>query len=206
MHHHQLPSKRAWGLFALILLSASLILWAAPAEQTLGSGITSVYLHVSLIWAGMTGLVVAELLGLVLLITGRDSLQSWTLHIAWIGLAFYAAGFAMSVLASIVNWGGVFWQEPRNVTAFNVMGLTLIVQIVIGWLPQPRLRGLLHMLPAGFLIYATLITPLVLHPGSAARSSPSLAIQATFLSLFFLCALAAAWLVWHWSRPTPKPR
>ena len=52
---------------------AALLLWLAPAEQTLGSGITSVYVHVALTWTGMTGLIIAAVLGLAPII----HISSW---------------------------------------------------------------------------------------------------------------------------------
>ena len=98
-------------------------------------------------------------------------------------------------MAAIVNWGGVFWQEPRNVAMFKVVAVTLIIQIVTGWPLSVRLKGALYTLPAAFLIWSVLLTPLVLHPQNPAQTSPSLAIRASFFGLFALAALAAAWLV-----------
>lgn len=189
----------SWFIPAGLAILAVIILYLAPDEATLGSGITSVYLHVGLIWTGITGLIVAGLLGLISAVANRPGWAKWARSAGWIGLGFFAAGFGMSVIAAIENWGGVFWQEPRNATALNVIAITLIVQVAVVLLPASRWMPLVHLLPAGVLIFGTAITPLVLHPPDAATSAP-LPIQGTFVSLYLLTLLFAAWLMLRLNR------
>lgn len=185
----------SWLALAGIVALAALLLWLAPAEQTLGTGITSVYVHVALTWTGMTGLVIAGLLGLAAAVAGRPGLQDWAHLVAWVGLGAFFAGLAMSAVAAGINWGNVFWREPRFNSALQILALGIIVQVA-NTLPIPyRLRGLLQAVPAGILVWLTSITPLVLHPGNAARTSPSAAIRFTFLGLYILCCLAGTWIV-----------
>ncbi|UCG24837.1 MAG: hypothetical protein JSW55_02225 [Chloroflexota bacterium] len=199
---------RAWWLMlGGIVVLAAVVLWLAPAEQTLGSGITSVYVHVALTWSGMTGLIVAAALGLAAALLGRSGWQDWGHVVGWVGLGMFAAGLIMSAVAAGINWGNVFWQEPRFNSALQILAVGLIVQVVNS-LPLPyRLRGLLQALPAALLIWLTMITPLVLHPGNAARTSPSAAIRFTFIGLYVLCCLAGAWIVLairrHWPADGP---
>ncbi len=186
--------KSIWVLGGIVAVAALLLL-LAPAERTLGSGITSVYVHVALTWTGMAGLTIAALLGLLAAILARPALQDWGYATAGVGLVMFAAGLAMSALAAGINWGNVFWQEPRFNSALQILAVGLVVQVVNG-LPVPyRLRGLLQALPAAVLLWLTSATPLILHPGNAARSSPSWAIRLTFFGLFALCCLAGAWIV-----------
>jgi hypothetical protein len=195
MQSDVVSGRALWLVLCGIVVLAALLLWLAPAEQTLGSGITSVYVHVALTWAGMTGLIVAAVLGLAAAVLGRPGWQDWGHVIAWVGLGMFAAGLVMSAVAAGINWGNVFWQEPRFNSALQILAVGLIVQIVNS-LPLPyRLRGLLQALPAALLLWLTVITPLVLHPGNAARTSPSAAIRFTFFGLFVLCCLAGAWIV-----------
>jgi hypothetical protein len=185
----------SWLALGAIVVLAALLLRLAPAEQTLGSGITSVYVHVALTWAGMTGLTVAAALGLAAAILGRPKLQDWAHVIAWVGLGSFAAGLVMSAMAAGINWGNVFWQEPRFNSALQILAVGLIVQVINNFPTTYRLRGLIQALPAAILIWLTTVTPLVLHPGNAARSSPSTAIRFTFLGLYILCCLAGIWIV-----------
>jgi hypothetical protein len=115
--------------------------------------------------------------------------------IAWVGLGSFAAGLIMSALAAGINWGNVFWQEPRFNSALQILAVGLIIQVINAFPISYRLRGLLQAFPAAILIWLTTVTPLVLHPGNAARSSPSTAIRFTFLGLYILCCLAGIWIV-----------
>jgi len=202
MLNHLDNQKKGWLFWGAILIAAVLVLWFAPEEQTLGGGIRSVYVHVALIWTGMASLAVAGLLGLVIFVGAYERLAPWMDKISWVGLAFYAAGLGMSILASKVNWGNVFWQEPRMRTALNMLAVVIIIEVANSWLPWPRLRGLLNVGLIVILAWSTLSAPLVLHPRNPISGSSSATIQLTFLSLFALCAIAVVWIVWHWRAGT----
>lgn len=190
-------SQVSWVVLLGVVITAVFLLYLAPEERTLGAGIRAVYVHVSLIWTGLAGLVVAGLMGLALLITGQPRLAAWLPTVGWVGFAFYAAGVAMSAVASKVNWGNIFWQEPRMMVALNNLALTLLVLALNVWLPWPRLRGLLHAVLPLAIVWSTRRAPLVLHPQNPIFSSEAVGIQAAFLGLFGLTAVIAAWIVWR---------
>lgn len=183
-----------------LLVTAAIVVWLAPQEKTLGQGIRSVYVHVALTWVGMIGLTLGGLLGLVTMFWANARVSTWMQVIGWVGLAFYAAGLITSALASIANWGNVFWQEPRMRAALNVFAVALVVEVLVSWVPWLRVRGLLSFGLAILLGWSTFTAPLVLHPRNAVRASSSIPIQLTFLSLTLLCGAAAAWIAWHLKR------
>lgn len=194
-------SKTKPTILGGIILLASLLLWFAPLERTLGAGIKIVYIHVALIWTGMTGLALLGILGLGILLTAQQKLQAWTQTIGWVALGFFAAGIGISTIAAKVNWGAVFWQEPRTVAMLQVLAVGIIVQVANSWPIWPRLKGLFSVLVVAFLSWSLLNTPLVLHPRNPARTSPSLGIQLSFFGLFLLSCLAASWLVLYFQQP-----
>jgi len=55
-----------WGIVVVFLL-AGVVTIAAPAEQTLGSGIRPVYVHVGLTWTGTAVFLLAAVLGVLVL-------------------------------------------------------------------------------------------------------------------------------------------
>ncbi len=184
-----------WYMIAFLIVSAGLLLWAAPSERTLGAGIKLVYVHVAMTWTGMLGLTLAGVIGLGVALLGRPPLLAWARKVGWTAGGFFAAGLLTSALAAWVNWGGVFWAEPRMQTALNGLVLALVALVASGWLPWRRAGGALLAVPPVFLAWSTSSATLVLHPRSPILSSSSPGIQLAFLGSFALCLAAAAWLV-----------
>ncbi|MCA9988170.1 MAG: hypothetical protein KDE59_27880 [Anaerolineales bacterium] len=191
--------RQPWPWLALggLLTAILFLLYLAPEEATLGSGIRSVYIHVALTWTGMAGFVLAGLLGLAVLATGSEQLLKWMQTLGWVAYGFYVAGVAMSTIASRVNWGAVFWQEPRMQAAFDSLAVATIIIVLNSWVPWVRVRGLLQAIIPAAVAWITYRAPLVLHPRNPIFSSEALGIQAAFIGLFLLVAATAGWLVWR---------
>lgn len=186
-----------YGVPVFILAAVAAIVWLAPEEKTLGPGIKSVYVHVALTWTGMTGLTIAGLLGIGAAITNGGRLSRWAQMAGWVAIGFFGAGLAMSMIAAKVNWGGVFWAEPRAQAAMRIVAFALIVQILCTWLRSVRLSGVLHVFATLFMLWTIFQAELVLHPRSPILTSESRSIQLTFASLFVLVAAGAGWTAWH---------
>lgn len=184
---------------------AVFLLYLAPEESTLGQGIKTVYMHVALTWTGMAGFVLAGLLGLAVLVTGNRRFAAWMQTLGWVAFGFYTAGIAMSALASKVNWGNVFWQEPRMMAAFNSLAVATIIMAVNIWIPWVRIRGALQALLPVIVFWLTYSAPLLLHPRNPISTSDSLGIKLAFGGMFMLTAAIAAWVVWLvWKRSSSR--
>ncbi|MBZ0298174.1 MAG: hypothetical protein K8J31_00430 [Anaerolineae bacterium] len=181
----------------LIIAIIALVVVLAPQEKTLGPGIKSVYVHVAFTWTGMLGLTLTGLLGVGALVTGRPRIQRWGQTLGWVAIALFATGLALSMLAAQINWGGIFWSEPRTTMALQIVSMALIVQILNSWIQPVRVKGVLHILAALFMTWRIMTTELILHPQSPILNSDSISIQLTFATLFLLVVTAAGWLVWR---------
>lgn len=193
-------SRPAWLALAAFVLAFVFIVIAGPAERTLGEAIRYVYVHVAFTKAGLWGFYLSGLLGLLILITGHAKLQSWAQLIAWAGFAFFLIGGIVSVFAGFATWGGFPLDEPRNRAMFTVFAITLIILVLNSWLPWIRLRGLLYVVLAGYVIWLIPNTPLVLHPGDAGGTSPSALIRWVFIILPLIAFLIGALLVYNIGR------
>ncbi|KAA3664663.1 MAG: hypothetical protein DWQ04_04565 [Chloroflexi bacterium] len=186
-----------WGV-AVLFVAAGIVAMTAPAEATLGNGIRTVYVHVGLTWAGTAVFLLTAILGLLVMFTSSRYLHDWMRPAGWVATAFYAAGVGMSMIASKVNWGAVFLQEPRMAAAINTLGIAVLIQIGASWFPWLRLRGFLNVVFIVLLYWVTYLAPLVLHPKDAASSSASSSgIRVTFLVLFGLFLAAALMTIWQ---------
>lgn len=183
-------------LLLCIVCLAALLVWLGPDEKTLGAGIKAVYVHVSLTWAGLAGFIVAGVLGVGTMIWQRHDVDRWRQTVGWVAFGFYLAGVAMSILASKINWGAVFWREPRMATSFNVLAVALVFLTANLLMPWRWLRGLLSALLPVLIIWANMRAALVLHPGNAVRASTAASIQLTFLAMFVLALAVEGILIW----------
>ena len=186
-----------WLLLGGLITAVVFLLYLAPEEATLGTGIRTVYIHVALTWTGMAGFILAGLLGLAVLITGNEKLVRWMQTLGWTAFGFYVAGVAMSAIASRVNWGGIFWQEPRMAAAFKSLAVATIIMVLNMWIPQVRVRGLLQAIIPVVVAWITYTAPKVLHPSNPIFSSEATGIQFAFIAMFLLFASIAAWIVWR---------
>lgn len=191
-------------------------LWAAPVEKTLGTGIKIVYLHVALIWSGMIGLLLAGVLGIWLLLaglrtaapvrSGPSRLWRGLRAVSWVGFGLFTLGTVVSLGAEIVNWGGIFWSEPRTASILQILAVAVIVQVLNNWPLDGRLQGLLNAGLAVFMVWSTGRAELVLHPNNPIGTSDSAGIQGTFYGLFILLTLMAIWLTgFLYPRVAPQP-
>lgn len=197
-------NKYAWLVPALTIVAAAFLVWRAPEERTIGAGIKIVYVHVSFTWAGMLGFCLAAVLGAILVVKPNQKIAAWNAVIAWVAWGWFAIGFLLSLWAAKVNWGAIYWQEPRVQAALHFLIISLCLMMVGRWLTSVRLRGALSAFLVFILMWSLLGTPLVMHPRSPIRASGSLAIKLTFLSMFLLSALAATWVAWYARIGRPK--
>lgn len=161
----------------------------------MGYGIRPVYVHVAFIWTGMLGMLAAGLLGLVLAVTNRAKWAGWMQTVGWVSFGFILASLAASIVAQLVNWNGIFWDEPRNQMIVRLVVAYLAILIANTWLPWLRLRGLVVAVAAGVMLGALRFTPNVLHPEDPIGNSSASGIQFTFLMLGGLGVMAAVWIV-----------
>ncbi|MCB9421162.1 MAG: hypothetical protein H6667_15275 [Ardenticatenaceae bacterium] len=187
-----------WIIPLALLLLMALLVWRAPVERSLGQGIKIVYVHVGLIWAGMLGFVVNGLLGLVTAVTNNKKLADWLHIIGLVSLVVFVVSVIVSLVAEQVNWGAVFWQEPRNTAVFSVTAVAIIVLVLNSWLPWRRVQGLLAAGLAVFAILTLPAAPMVMHPENPARTSSSMGIQYAFYGVFLLAVMISIWAVWYW--------
>jgi len=199
----RLKSREGIGASLLVLAVAALALaWAAPSDVTLAGTSKVVYLHGALVWTALLTLTVAGVLGLAaliaMLVKRGDLLHAWTLALGRTGLVFWLAYIPVSMLASRLAWNAVFLAEPRYTTAFRVLAIGLIVQVIIILVNRSAISSGLHTAQAVILWALLLSTPSVLHPNNPIlRSTPSIQF---FFGLIVLACGAAALQVARWWR------
>jgi hypothetical protein len=173
-----------------ILLSLFL-LWAAshlaPAEQTLGVNSGLVYLHGAWVWSALLIYAAAAAAGLIGLAARQTHWPAWSRALGWTGLAFWTVSLPMSLAVMQVNWGGLFFAEPRWRIPFTFVVVGLLMQIGLALVNRSSLTCLANILFFGALAFGLSRAGNVLHPDSPIFHTSSLGIRAYFGLLVVLC-------------------
>lgn len=175
------------------LLFTSFILFLvtslAPIERTLGEGARLVYFHGAWVWAGKFAFAAAAAVGLVGLVWKK---RSWLLSsrvLGWAGLVFWLTYLPLSLYVQQVNWGGIFWDEPRwrIPLMFGVAGLLLQGGLVL--LENLRFTSAANLVFGAALWWFLGSIQNVLHPDSPILQSNSVRIQIFFFLLVVFSVL-----------------
>lgn len=194
--------------FWLLLITLGFIIATtavAPLEKTLGARVRLVYLHGAWVWTGKVAFGLAGLAGLgVFLCANRRSFWSgWSLAFGRTGLFFWLTYLPLSLVVQQLNWGGIYWDEPRwrVPLAFGVAGALL--QIALTLFNHPRWTAMANLV-FGVVLWAGLARlENVLHPDSPIFGSGSQRIETFFLVLLFLTILLMIEVA-HWLNAHPR--
>lgn len=197
-------NRYPWLIPAGLMAAMAVVVWLAPAEQTLGQGIKVIYFHVALMWAGMIGLAAAGLMGVRIAVKDHIAVRRWMEALGWVGLGMFAAGVVISFWAAKINWGAVSLQEPKTAAGITFVAIGLIIKIIGGWINRPGIQGLFNAALIPLVLWSTTRSPQALHPQNAVGASTSPAIQLTFIGLLALALALEAWITWFWQKQTTK--
>lgn len=187
-------STRRNALLLLATVLAGAVAWAllAPLERSLGDRIRVVYLHASATWSGLIVLNLTGVAGLGAAFGVRESAAARWLPRTWLaGLAFFSAGFVLSLLAARQSWGAVYWAEPRVRASVAAIVLGILVYQG-GRTLSTRLRHLFWFAAAALMTIVVRVATLVLHPEQPIQETTPFGIRATFYGLAALMLVGAA--------------
>lgn len=208
MQLSQLSSRRVWEGLLLTLGLIILITAFAPLERTLGERARMVYFHGAWVWAGKVAFAAASTAGLVGLVRGSRKWHGASQALARTGMVFWLTYLPLSLWVQQVNWGGIFWDEPRWKVPlmFGVAGLLL--QVGLALVDDLRLSSAANLVFGIALWWALGTIQNVLHPDSPIFGSDSVRIQVFFIALLLLSVLFGGLLarIFYSLQPVRDPR
>ena len=188
--------KIYWLIPVVLLIAMAIVVWLSPEERTLGTRIKIVYIHVSFVWTGLTGILLTGLLSVWYLLRPSTKWLGKFLPVMSItSLIIFGIGFVLSLAAAKINWGAIPWTEPRAIGAMRILAMGLIIQVLAFWFPQYRLRAVLNI---GLLIFAGLTSATMrnaVHPTNPIFTSESNSFAIAVLTLTGLVMLLAWWVM-----------
>lgn len=179
-------NKIRWplALFTLVLIGGVTAL--APLERTLGANVRLVYLHGAWVWTGKVAFALAALAGLGGLLLRRSPWPESSLALGRAGLVFWLTYLPMSLLVQQLNWGGIFWDEPRWRVPFAFGVAAVLVQVALVLFNTPLLSCAAN-LGFGMALWVGLgNVQNVLHPDSPIFGSGAVTIEVFFVVLLGL--------------------
>ncbi len=181
-------TRTLWiALFGLLILTG-LVTFFGPAERSLGANLRLVTLHGAWVWAGKAAFAVSGLVGLAGLVSKerRPLLAGWSLALGRTGLVFWLTYLPMSLLVMQLNWGGLFFAEPRWQVPFAFGVAAVLLQAGLSVLRIDWLTCASN-LAFGVALWAALGSATnVLHPDSPIFGGGSARIEFFFGSLLLL--------------------
>lgn len=190
-----------WPLLALCAVMAAAVLWAMPAEKTLGDVIKLVYLHGALSRAGMVGFWLAGLAGAVSLAARRPSLAAWCQGLLWSAWGFWVAHFVVSMPATRLTWGPwIAWGEPRVTMTLQIAAVGLISIVIARLLNDARFTALTALLLAAAVAFLAARTGVLRHPLDPIGASPSSLLRLVYGLLLAPVIGSMALVAWRLTR------
>lgn len=193
--------RRANPLLLLVffLMLAAALTALAPSERTLGTRVRVVYLHGAWVWTALLALTLSGLLGIAGGLSGRTSLQRWSLALGQTGTLFWLLYLPLSLWSMQLNWNGLYLAEPRWRIGLDFAIAAVLLQGAVLVLRSPRLAGWINAAMTAALLFSLARADQVMHPSSPIFSSDSDPIRLFFLLLVIACSLAA-WQLARWLR------
>lgn len=185
-------NRALWVGLLLVLVLIALTTALSPVERTLGTNARLVYFHGAWVWAGKIAFAAAAASGLAGLVSGRLAWQRYSLALGRTGLVFWLTYLPLSLYVQQMNWGGIFWDEPRwrIPLMFGVVGVLL--QVGLALVGNLRLASLANLLYGVALWWSLAAIQNVLHPDSPIAQSGALDIQVFFGAILLLALIFGA--------------
>lgn len=191
---HRESSRPIWISLLLVALAIALVTWFAPLERTLGERARLVYYHGAWVWAGKIAFAAAAISGLVGLLKHGATWQRYSQAFGYTGMVFWLTYLPLSLYVQQVNWGGIFWDEPRWRVPFMFGVAGLLLQIGLALIADLRITALANILFGAALWWFLGSIQNVLHPDSPIFQSDAVNIQIFFAVLLALSLVFGALL------------
>lgn len=183
-------------LSLLITLAAIVIVTLlGPIEKTLGANLRLVLLHGAWVWNGKVAFGIAALAGAGALIWNKRLFWlAFSRASAYTGMFFWLTYLPMSLAVMQLNWGGLFFDEPRWRIPFLFGVIAVLLQVGLWIFSNSWITA------AGNLIFGVALwvslggIQNILHPDAPVAQSDSTSIQGYFLLLLILSFVFAVQL------------
>ncbi len=196
----KLTHRWIWPAFIGLSVLLALLLWLAPAEQTLGQAVKLVYLHGALVRTAMALFAIALPINLVALIRDQGNWATWGKALVWGAAAIWLAHTLFSMVTTYATWGiAIAWFEPRTRFTFGLAGVSVLFIAAAHLVNNARFSSLVFVVLSGLVLSMLPRLGFIQHPLDPIGTSTSSAIRA-FYAVILLVTLILGGLLVTWIR------
>jgi len=191
--------------FIVTLVSIAGVTLLVPAEQTLGSNLSLIILHGAWVWSGLIYFGLASLIALLAILSRQPRLHLVSGSLAKTALVFWLTYLPMSLLVMQMNWGGLFFDEPRWKIPFTFAVVGLLMQSGLALINRRILTAAFNLVFGVSLWISLTGSQTILHPESPISQSQSGSIPMFFGLLLTLSLLFGIQVTLWWMNRAGKP-
>lgn len=187
------PFLRPSGLWSVLAPTSLAVMVAliSPPERTLGNIAKFIYFHGALSWVGIATYTLAGLLGVLFLLLRRETVFIWSDAFERTAIVLWFAHFVIGMVSMQVAWGGIFWQEPRFLTATLILLITIALYTAARAIGKPWLSSVLYVAAAVTTLGLLLNSGRVFHPTNPIMGGQSISIKFYAAAITGLLMIAA---------------
>ena len=176
--------------FLISIIILALLMVFGPVEKTLGANIRLVLLHGAWVWTGKVAFGLASIFSLAAILWAKkDTWFNISRASAYTGLFFWLTYLPMSLVVMQLNWGGLFFDEPRWRIPFLFGVIAVLLQVGL-WLFNNRWITIAGNFIFGIALWWQLGSiQNILHPDMPVATSDSNNIQLYFVVLVILTVI-----------------
>lgn len=182
--------KGLWGTLALIS-GAVIVSLLSPPEKTLGNIAKFIYLHAALSWVGIATFSVAGVVAAAFLLSRKNVIFVWADAFEKTALLLWSTHSVIGMISMQIAWGGIFWQEPRFLTATLILLVSLALYSIARAFSKPLLSAVIYLTIAAATWGLLLNSERVFHPANPIMGGQSLNIKLYALIITALLLLAS---------------
>jgi hypothetical protein len=203
MKINRLLSDPKYCIVTLVLIAGITLL--VPAEQTLGTNLSLVILHGAWVWAGLIYFGLASLIAFLAILNRNHGFHLVSGSLAKTAMVFWLTYLPMSLLVMQMNWGGLFFDEPRWKIPFTFAVVGLLMQTGLVLINREIVTSIFNLVFGVSLWVSLTGSQTILHPESPISQSQSGSIPVFFGILLGLSLLFGIQVTLWWMSTAGKP-
>jgi hypothetical protein len=176
----------------IVSLAITAVAVTIPAEQTLGNVIKIIFVHAVFAQAGLITFIAAGFIAIVSILKKKNDLYGWMTSTQITAVLIWTIYYLTSMIATYYAWRMfITWEEPRVQMTLWIFAFAVVFLAISIWIRHIYFSAILNIFLTGIVLYLSLTTVNIRHPGNPIGDSGSVIYMILFYVMLFLVVLFA---------------